>query len=415
MTQPIGPSSKGSASGRLSTQVTFYLEASLIVSFLAGSSAPTPLYGVYQAAWGFSPIMVTIVFGVYALAVLASLLTFGSLSDHVGRRPVLLVATALQALTMLAFASAGGIETLLAARVLQGLATGAAVSAIGAGMLDIDRARGTVANSVGPMLGTATGGILSGLLVQYVPAPTHLVYLVLFAVFVAQAAAVTRMPETASLAPGALSSLKPHFSLPPAIRQPLIAATPAIIATWALAGFYASLGPTLLRQMLGSSSRLIGGLALFVLAASGSAVVLLLRKRPPLALLAIGSALLFAGVGVTLAAIGRSSAAAFFVGTSLAGMGFGAGFQGAIRTVLARTEARERAGVLSVLYVISYASMGLPAVLAGFRVVYAGGVLHAAHEYGLAVMLLASLALLGCLRAFAPRREPAALPAWARR
>ena len=67
--------------------MAFYLLASVIVSFLAGSSAPTPLYAVYAAKWGFSPITTTVVFGVYALAVLAALLTVGSLSDHVGRRP----------------------------------------------------------------------------------------------------------------------------------------------------------------------------------------------------------------------------------------------------------------------------------------------------------------------------------------
>jgi MFS family permease len=411
MSQPSGLTLEASSfSQPLSARAAFYLEASLIVSFLAGSSAPTPLYGVYQSAWGFSPIVITIVFGVYALAVLASLLTFGSLSDHVGRRPVLLVASVLQAITMLVFASADGLGALIAARVLQGLATGAAVSAIGAGMLDIDRVKGTVANSVGPMLGTGAGGILSGLLVQYLPAPTQLVYLVLFAVFVVQAAAVTRMPETAALTPGALASLKPHFRLPRTVREPLVAATPAIVAAWALAGFYASLGPTLVRQMLGSSSRLIGGLALFVLAASGSAVVLLLRKHPPLTLLATGSALLLTGVGLTLVAVGQSSAGLFFLGTSISGMGFGAGFQGAIRTVMARVEASERAGVLSVLYVISYASMGLPAVLAGFRVVHAGGVLHAAHEYGLVVMLLSALALLGCLRALSLGRATNARP-----
>jgi MFS family permease len=112
-----------------------------VVALLASSSAPTPLYPVYQAEWGFSAITTTIVFGVYAIAVLASLLTFGSLSDHVGRRPVLLVALLVQAVTMWVFATAGGVPQLLAARVVQGLATGAAVGAGRAGLLDLDRVR----------------------------------------------------------------------------------------------------------------------------------------------------------------------------------------------------------------------------------------------------------------------------------
>src|SRR5690242_16329173 len=106
---------------RLSAAWAFYLQVSIVICLLAGSSAPTPLYAVYQAAWGFSPITVTIVFGVYALAVLAALLTVGSLSDHVGRRPVLLVALVLQAITMLLFATASGVPELVIARVIQGL------------------------------------------------------------------------------------------------------------------------------------------------------------------------------------------------------------------------------------------------------------------------------------------------------
>src|SRR5262249_42374756 len=87
------------ALGKLSGTAAFYLQVSIIMAFLAGSSAPTPLYAVYQAAWGFSPVTITVVFGVYALAVLAALLVFGALSDHVGRRPVLLATTLLQAVT----------------------------------------------------------------------------------------------------------------------------------------------------------------------------------------------------------------------------------------------------------------------------------------------------------------------------
>ena len=68
---------------RLPPRVALYLQASIIVAFLAASSAPTPLYAVYQAKWGFTPITITTVFGIYALAVLAALLTVGSLSDYV--------------------------------------------------------------------------------------------------------------------------------------------------------------------------------------------------------------------------------------------------------------------------------------------------------------------------------------------
>ena len=152
--------------GRLPAGAAFALQVSVVVFFLAASAAPTPLYALYQARWGFSPITTTVVFGIYAVAVLAALLTVGSLSDHVGRRPVLLAALAGQAAAMVVFATASGVPELMAARVIQGLATGAAAGGVGAGLLDLHRTRGTLANAVAPITGTATGSLGAGLLVQ---------------------------------------------------------------------------------------------------------------------------------------------------------------------------------------------------------------------------------------------------------
>jgi MFS family permease len=392
----------------LSRNSAFFLQASIVVSFLAGSSAPTPLYAVYQAAWGFSPITTTVVFGVYAVAVLAALLVLGSVSDYIGRRPVLLGAALLQAVTMIVFATAHGVAALVAARVLQGLATGAAMSAVGAGMVDIDRTRGATANAVGPMLGSATGGLLSGFLVQYLPAPTMLVYALLGVGFVAQALGVLAMPETAARRRGALAALKPRFELPASLRRPMLLAAPAIVGTWALVGFYASLGPTLLHELAGSGSRLLGGLALFALAGSGALAVLFARALSPQSLMKFGTLTLIAGIAATLAAVRLDSVAGFFAGTAVSGAGFGAAFQGAVRSVVPLAAPHERAGVLSVLYVIAYLAMGLPAVLAGVGVVFGGGVVRTANEYGVAVMLLSALAFAGnaSVRAASALAEP---------
>jgi predicted MFS family arabinose efflux permease len=382
---------------RLSRRAAFYLQASIILFFLAGSSAPTPLYVLYQAAWGFSPITITVVFGIYALAVLAALLVVGSLSDYVGRRPILFAATLLQAVTMAIFATAHGVGALVLARVVQGLSTGAAAGAVGAGMLDLDRARGTLANAVGPMLGTATGALASGLMVVFLPAPTVLIYLALGAIFLLQALGVAAMPESVTPRPGALASLRPQFHLPAQARVPMLLAVPALVAAWSLVGFYGSLGPTLVRRLVGSSSPALGGLVLFAMAGSGALAVLLTRQRPARFLTLFGTGALMAGVAVTLLAIAHASVGVLFVGTALAGIGFGGTFQGAIRSVIPLAAPHQRAGVLSVLYVVAYLAMGAPAVLAGLGVVHGGGLLVTAREYGLAVIALAGAALLGTL------------------
>ncbi|MGY4929360.1 MFS transporter [Streptomyces sp. 900105755] len=375
----------------------FCLLASIIVSFLAASSAPTPLYAVYQAEWGFSPVTTTVVFGVYAIAVLISLLTLGRLSDHLGRRPVLLVALAVQAAAMVVFTTAHGVPELMIGRVVQGLSTGAALGAVGAGMLDIDRPRGTVANSFAPGLGTATGSLISAFLVQYLPAPTHLVYLALVGVFAIQAVGVALMGETLTPTPGALATLVPDIKLPKKVRRAVLNSAPVLIAVWALAGFYASLGPALVRTLTHSTSAVYGGLALFVLAGVAAAATLVLRSASARAVMLTGIGTLVGGVALTLVAVEADFPALFFIGTAIAGIGFGSGFQGGIRTVMPLTEAHERSGVLSLLYVVSYLGMGVPSVIAGYLVVHAGGLLTTAREYGAAVIVLALLALAGLL------------------
>ena len=310
------PRLRGRGSHRLSGRPAVFVLASLIVALLASSAAPTPLYAIYQARWHFTPITTTVVFGVYAMAVLAALLTLGKLSDHVGRRPVLLTAIAVHAGSLVIFATATGVPALLAARVVQGLSTGAALGAIGAAMLDMDRELGTFANAVAPGMGSASGAILSALAVRFLPDPTHLIYLALIGVLALQATAIAVMRETVSRAPGALASLRPEITLPRAVRAPVLTAVPVLFAVWALAGLYGALGPALVHALTGSGDVVLGGLSLFVLAASAVVATIVLRRAAARTVMLFGILALITGVAVTVMAVSLGSAALFFAGVS---------------------------------------------------------------------------------------------------
>lgn len=380
---------------QLTGRAAFFLLASITVSFLAGSLAPTPLYPVYQIEWGFSALSVTEIFGIYALALLGSLLVAGRLSDHIGRRPVLIVATIVQALAMLMFATANGERALLLARIIQGLATGAALGAVGAGMIDFDKTRGPVANAVAPPLGTGLGGLLTGLFVYYLPAPTVLVYVVLAAVFLLQALGVIFMAETVSRKPGAIASLKPQLSVPAATRDPIILAVPILVAVWSLAGFYGSLVPALLRKIFGFDPSFASGLAAFAFAGSAAVAVLVLQRLEPRKVMDYGTIAVMSGATLVVLSLSLQSAVAFSLGTIIAGTGFGAGFQGAVRTVIPTAKPHERAGVLSVIFVASYLAMGVPAIVAGYFVAQMGNLLITAQVFGAAVVTLAGFAFVG--------------------
>jgi MFS family permease len=393
---------------RLSANAAFYLQASITVAFLAGSSAPSPLYPIYQAAWGFSSLAITVIFGIYAFAVLVALLIAGRISDHVGRRPVLLAATVVQAATMIVFATAGGLTSLLVARVIQGLSAGAAVAAVGAGLLDIDRSRGTIANSIVAPLGTATGGLIAGVMVQFLPAPTHLVYLVLGVIFILQGIGVYIMSETLTPRPGALASLKPQIRVPTHVRKAFLLALPALVATWALAGFYAALAPSLVRSVFGFASSLPAGLVLFAMAGSAGLAVLVLRHHEAKTVAVYGALALLVGTSITVTALTALSVPIFYFGTIVAGMGFGAGFQGAVRSVISHAKPDERAGVLSMIFIVSYVAMGLPAIIAGLFIGSHGDLRFTTEEFAGVVIVLAGLALLAALRKSATHPNAAA-------
>ncbi|WP_323989875.1 MFS transporter [Pseudomonas canadensis] len=367
-----------------------------LLTFLAASSAPTPLYHLYQEGLHFSAGMLTLIFGVYALSLLAALLTVGSLSDHLGRKPVIFAALLLDMLAMLLFINEGSVAWLIAARTLQGFATGMATAVLGAALLDTDRQQGPLVNSVAPLLGMACGAMGSSLLVEFAPLPTQLIYWTLLALMLLQVLYVWRLPETVSRIPGALASLRPTLHVPPQARRALWLSLPVDVAVWAMGGFYLSLAPSLVRAATGSTSNLIGGGLVAVLTLSGALMIFTLRNRPADKVLRLGAGLLAIGVTLILTAVHSASLPLFFIATLIAGSGFGAGFLGALRSVVPLALPHERAGLMSAFYVLSYLAFCLPSLLAG-NLIRSFGLIATTDGYGAVLILLAVGALIALL------------------
>ena len=139
----------------------------------ASSSAVTPLYHLYQASMHLTPFWITIVFSSYVASLLTALLTVGGLSDYVGRRPVILSALLLNALAMILFSEAQGVGQLILARMVQGLSVGVGTTALGAAILDTNRARGPLLNSVTAFLGMTAGSLGAAALITFASDPLH--------------------------------------------------------------------------------------------------------------------------------------------------------------------------------------------------------------------------------------------------
>jgi len=335
------------------------------------------------------------VFAVYAFALLASLLVVGGLSDHVGRRPVVAVAFALEAAAMLAFLAADGVGWLLAARVVQGLATGALTSALGAALLDLqrpDRPLGALINSVSPGLGLSAGALAAGLLVQYVPSPTEWVFSVLAAVFVLAAVGVLLLPESSPRVPGTLASLRPRLEVPAAHRRPFLVALPVLVAAWALGGLYASLGPSLVAEVFGIENHIAGSLLILALNGTGALGSLAMRGRAPESALRTGALVFAAGVAGTITAVLTGWVVLLYAAAVVAGFGFGGSFLGAVALITRGVAPGHRAGLLASTFVVGYLAFSLPAIAAGVAVGRLG-LARTAELYEMVVALLALLAV----------------------
>ena len=384
-------------SSSVSRRSSLWFLAITLLSFLAASTAPTPLYHLYQDHLQFSAATLTLIFGVYALSLLAALLTVGSLSDYLGRKPVIFTAVLLNMLAMLLFINADSVAWLISARVLQGFATGMATAVLGAALLDTDRQQGPLVNSVAPLLGMAVGAMGCGLLAEFAPLPLQLTFWVLLALFGLQALYVWRLPESVSAQSGALASLRPTLHVPVQARRALWRVLPINTATWALGGFYASLAPSLVRTATGSTSNLIGGATVAVLTVTGALMIYTLRSRAADKVLWIGTSSLPVGVALILLAVHSASLPLFFIGTLVAGCGFGASFLGSLRSVVPLALPHERAGLMSAYYVLSYLAFCLPSLLAG-NLTRAFGLVATTDAYGATLIVLAIVALLALMR-----------------
>jgi MFS family permease len=376
----------------------FRLALLATVAMMAGASAPSPFYPILQAEFGFPPVTITLVFAVYAVALLVTLLVGGSLSDHLGRRPILSAGFGLLALGVFLFWHADSANAFIGSRVLQGGTTGLLLSALSATVVDLEPRHKPGAasawNSVSSMIGLAAGALVaSGMLFLAEDQGKTLIFGSLMALYLLLAGVTWCLPETSPRLDGAWASLRPRTSLPHGLRKAFIFAVPAIFAGWATGGLYLSLGPAIVATQFHQSSHLARGLVVALLAGSGAVAGYLMRSRTARGVTMYGTTSIAIGSALTIGALAVESLWMYYVAVMITGTGFGTAFSGVLRSLLPLIPPGERAQVLAAVFVTCYTAFSVPAVVGGMLVPTLG-LFATACWYAAIVALLATTAAL---------------------
>jgi len=349
-------------------RIAFWLLALVLAVTMLGTTLPTPLYVIYQDRWHFSAAVVTVTFAVYAAAVMATLLLAGRSSDQAGRRPVLAVALGASAVSTVVFILAPDVGALIAARIVSGLSAGLMTGTATATLTELVPAsasrRASLVATAANMAGLGLGPLVAGLLAQYAPHPTTLVFEAYLELLAVAGLILLLVPETVHVRTRPAVRFA-GLGMPERGRGEFIAAGVAGFAAFALLGLFSSLVPGFIAGQLHQGSHAVQGAVVFLLFAAGAMTQVALSRLRSRQVVLTGLSLFLGALALIVAALAESAMALFLVGTVAGGVASGAIFLGSLATANRLAPADRRGQSLSAFFVACYAGLIIPVVGVG--------------------------------------------------
>lgn len=380
-------------------QVSFLVVAFAFAAIMLGTTLPTPLYPIYQAQMGFSQLTVTVIFAAYAAGVISALILFGSLSDRIGRKRLLLagvVFSAISAAIFLAGGVASSLAALLAGRVLSGLSAGIFTGTATVFIVELahpeHRSRATLAATAANIGGLGLGPVLAGALAEYLPSPLLLPFAVHLGLLAAAAVCILASPETVEVGRRARLRLQ-RLRVPQEVRPAFVTAAISGFAGFMVLGLFTALAPAFLGEVLGVNNLALIGLVVFSLFGASTAGQMSLQRVPQRPAQTAGCAALMAGAGLVGAGVGAGSPLLFVAGAVVAGAGQGMSFRAGLSAVAASSPPERRGEITSSLFVILYVAISIPVICVG-AAAQRFGLVPTGVVFSLLVAALAALALL---------------------
>jgi MFS family permease len=386
--------------GERHRRLAFWLVAYAFAVTMLGTTLPTPLYSIYQARLEFSELMVTVIYSTYAVGVIAALLAFGSWSDQVGRRRVLLGGVALSAASAVVFLVAGGLPALFIGRVLSGLSAGIFTGAGTVAVIELaperQRRRATFVATAANMGGLGCGPLLAGLLAQYAPLPLQLCFIVDLVLLAVAAFGIWFAPETVAIPANPQLQMQ-RLSLPEPVRAAFVPAAISSFAAFAVFGFFTAVAPAVLGHLLKQHNHALTGAVVFALFLASPLGQFVLNWVARERALTTGCIILIVGVGFVAGAIAIASLVMLLLGAVVTGFGQGMVFRAGLADITAVIPEGQRAEVTSTFFVILYVAISIPVVGVGVTGEFLG-LRIAGMGFAIGVAILIMVALLILLR-----------------
>lgn len=341
--------------------------AQLAIMFV-GAVLPTPLYPLYQQRFGFSDVVLTLIYAVYVVGNLVALLIFGRLSDQVGRRNTSLPAIGFGVISTIVFLFAQSTAWLFVARLLSGFATGLASGTATAWISELPASGGKSATgriaAAANFIGLAAGPLVAGLLAAFAPWPLHLSFVLYLPFLLAIGAAIAFTLETIEEPISHIRdlSLRPRLGVPPKIRMQFISPAVTGFVVFALMGFYAALIPNLLSGSLHQRSPAVSGTTVFELFAVAALCVILTSRFTGRAATLGGLALLLPSLWLLVAAELAHSMPLLLCATVLGGLSAALGYRGSLEEVSRIAPSDQRSEVVSSYLIAVYGGNSVPVI-----------------------------------------------------
>lgn len=376
------------------SRYAFALLAYAFAVIMIGATLPTPMYALYAERLHFEVLTTTIIFATYAAGVLAALITFGSWSDAVGRRPVLFVGILFALASSVVFLVADSVPLLLVGRLLSGLSAGVFTGTATAAVIEAApphwQTRASAVATIANVAGLGGGPLLAGLLVQYAPQPLHLAFVVHTGLMILAAVAVLIVPET-SPRTGHIGIQR--LSVPAEVRSVFVVAAIAAFACFAITGLFTSVAPAFVSDVVGIKNHAVAGAVASTILIASAVAQVFAGRIPPRRALVVGCAILIVGMVILAAALELSTLLGLIVAATVAGIGQGIAFSRGLAAVAERTPADRRAEVSSMYFVVAYVAISLPVIGEGLAAQH-WGLRTAGVSFAIAVGLLAVVCLI---------------------